>query len=379
MNKEQSLLLKLVKQSQFGATEKICIDGINMDALYAEAVEQSVLGLIAPEITSIYLSDKYSSVFYLFKSAYILYCTAENELKNTLECVNIPFVILKGNASACYYKEPFLRSMGDIDFIVPQDLCAKAIDVLIANGYDKTHDNGRHISFKKDKQVFELHRYYSIDIDIEDYLIEDFNNLEIVSIDGFEFPMFPKLTNGLILLEHFRRHLQKAVGLRHVIDWMMYVYHNLDDEFWFNEFQSVASEKGMDTLAITVTKMCQLYLGLPDTIKWCKNADDEICKQLLDLILLSGNFGNKTGSGGVIEAVSSYFKRDGFFRRLQYAGKINWKAYQKHHWLKPFCWIYQLLRYLKRGLISGRKYEQIKDDFERGKNRAELLRKLNVI
>lgn len=158
----------------------------------------------------------------------------------------------------------------------------------------------------------------------------------------------------------------------------MYVYRNLDDAFWNSEFKAAATEKEMDTLAISATRMCQIYLGLPETINWCKSADENTCDQLMDCILVSGNFGRKKGKGNSVETVSTSIKRKGLFRWLQYAGEHNWKAYHKHHWLKSFCWFYQIFRYAKQGIKTGRNRKQIRGDLDRSKERYELLKKLNI-
>lgn len=378
MNKEEQVLLRLINKSQFGSSEPIDYSNVDMDALYNEALNQSVLGLIAPEIPSEYASGKWMEAIYRQKSSYIRYCHEQDELKNVLDDAHIPFVILKGNASAVSYSDPARRTMGDIDFLVPQDQYSKAHEVLLSKGYIKDHDTYRHAAFKKDKMSFELHSRFSHDIDIESYMIDGLNNRNFVSIEGHTFPILPGLANGLVLLDHFREHLQSAVGLRQVIDWMMYVYRNLDDEFWNNEFGPVAKSKGLDTLAIVTTRMCQIYLGLPKTITWCMSADTETCERLMNLILDSGNFGRKNGRGTSIEAVTTSIKKIGLFRRLQKAGESNWKAYHKHHWLKPFCWIYQGFRYAKQGIKSGRNREQLKNDLKRSKERVEVLKRIGI-
>lgn len=52
---------------------------------------------------------------------------------------------------------------------------------------------------------------------------------------------------------------------------------------------------GAEDLAKIVTKMCQMKLGLRTDIVWCNDADDIVCKELLDYIMENGNFGQKIG------------------------------------------------------------------------------------
>ena len=376
MNIEESLLLNLIKQSQFGPSDTIDFKGVNMDLLYDEAVNQAVIGLIAPELPVALLNKKWIQALYKQKSAYILYCHEQDNLKSLLDEEKIPFVILKGNASAISYTNPADRSMGDIDFLVPQDMYEQTRKALTAAGYVEAHNNGRHASFRKNSFVFELHHHYSHEINIEGFLINGLNNREFASVDGHSFPMLPKLENGLVLLDHFSRHLKTAIGLRQLVDWMMYVYRNLNDDFWYSCFQPIAREKGLEKIAICITRCCQIYLGLPKTITWANSADEKTCEQLLRVIFMSGNFGIKNGSGNRVETFSLAIKKEGFFSWLQRVGEINWDAYHKFHVLKPLCWLYQLIRIIRRHKFSSRSINQLRGDVFRCNERYELLDKL---
>ena len=377
---EEKILFQIINMSQFRISQEIDWKTIDLEALYKEALHQSVLGLVASEIPEVYSDNKWIEAKYRQKSSYVRYCHEQDELVKIMNSASIPFVILKGNASSISYTDPSLRMMGDIDFLVPQDAYSKTKELLSSVGYSEGDDNGRHCHFRKNCQEFEVHHHFSHfeDIDIESYLIYGLNSREIVSFEGHEFPMLPKLANGLVLLDHFRRHLLSAVGLRHVVDWMMYVYKNLDDDFWDNEFKQVVQEKGLYNLAITLTRMCQIYLGLPESITWCKYADEDVCHKLMSVVMNSGNFGSKNAKGRNIESVSTSIKRQGLFQWLQYTGEHNWKSYHKHHWLKPLCWFYQIFRYAKQGIKAGRNKELIRTDFLRSKERYELLKKLNI-
>jgi len=380
MNIEVATLLSLIKKSQFGVEDTINWSDVDMNALYNEAFDQSVLGIVANEIPENYITKKFVDAKYRQKSSYILYCHAQDELKKVLDDACIPFIILKGNASAINYADPTSRMMGDIDFLVPQELYDKTIEILSLAGYVKGTDNGRHCGFKKDKTSLELHHHFSHfdEIDVESYIISGLNSPDVVIIDGHEFPMLPKLANGIVLLDHFRRHLESSVGLRQVIDWMMYVYRNLDDDFWNSEFEPFAEDKGVLTLAITLTRMCQIYLGLPNTINWCKDADEDLCKRLMESVVISGNFGKKNKAGYRIERVNVYMKHEGIFHLLQRVGESTWKAYQKHHWLKPFCWLYQGFRFVKKLIKTGRTPSELKKDLDRFNDRYDLLKALKI-
>ena len=382
MDINQEALLKLIQKSQFGSSENMRFDGVDWNEVYDEASFQTVLGIVAPEVPEELSDEKWQQVQYQQMAAYIRYCHAETELKTLLDGKGIPFVVLKGNSAAIHYADPSRRAMGDIDFFVGDNFFEKTKEVLANDGYvfiEGSDRHPRHVGYRKNEAEFELHRRFSHDdIDIEQEICRGFGDIQLGLIDAHEFPMLPKLANGLVLLDHMRNHLKGALGLRQVIDWMMYVYRNLDDEYWENEFSRVAKEKKMDKLAVTATRMCQMYLGLPETITWCKGADEKTCEELMECLLASGNFGRKNGRGNSVETVSTNMKRKGLFRWLQYAGEFNWEAYHRHHWLKPFCWLYQIFRYAKQGVKTGRNRRQIRGDLDRSRERFELLKKLGI-
>ena len=378
MTTSQSVLLSLIRQSQFGKSEPVDLSGVDLDALLEEADKDAVIGLIAPEVPESLKDDNWEVVEMRQMVFYVRYCKHQNEVKRVLEEASIPFVVLKGNASAVYYAVPSRRTMGDIDIYVPKKYFSAAKKVLTEAGLVEGHDNGRHADFTKEKLSVEIHHRFSHDVDIESYLVSGLETREVVIVEGYSFPMLPKLANGLVLLDHMRSHLKTTLGIRQIIDWMMYVYRNLDDSYWHEEFQAVAREKGMETLAIVATRMCQIYLGLPESITWCKDADESVCSRLMELTLKSGNFSHPHGDGRSVEKVGVKMKQEGTFSYLQRAGENNWKAYQKHHWLKPFCWFYQICRYVKKGYRSDRNTGEFIGDIDRGNERYSLLKSLNI-
>ena len=112
MDVNQKALLRLIAQSQFGASDDYSFEGVDWDAVFKEATDQAVLGIVAPEVPSEFADAKWQQAQFRQTAAYIKYCHAEDELKKVLDEANIPFVVLKGNAAAIAYKDPSKRMMG---------------------------------------------------------------------------------------------------------------------------------------------------------------------------------------------------------------------------------------------------------------------------
>ena len=368
-----SVLLGLLSASLHGA-ETVFLDGVDLEKVIKEAKNQAVEGIVYNVISNIPTDEKLKRT-----SRYVRYFYGQDELVKLFGDNGIPFVVLKGSAAGVYYPDPSARSYGDIDFLVSPEHLAKAESILESSGYElKSAGDAmpRHICYFKNGLEYELHfRFSHDDLNLEKYMKAGLENIESASIDGHVFPMFPKLANGIILLEHMRNHLRFGMGLRQIIDWMMFVENVLDDEFWNSEFGKICGETGLSTLAKTVTAMCKKHLGLKGSLTWCDDADERLCDRLIECIISSGNFGRKNGIGRNVETVTHAFRKEGFFRHLQTAGEYNWKAYHKHPKLKPFCWFYQIFRYIRQAFCRGR---ELPKDLNRGRKRRDLMKDLGI-
>lgn len=116
--------------------------------------------------------------------------------------------------------------------------------------------------------------------------------------------------------------------------------------------------------------------SISDRITWCQEADIVLCEELIESLMSSGNFGRKRGSGASFESVSVSIREKGVFRYLQKSGEMNWAAYHRHKWLKPFAWIYQGYRVLRKWVQSNRSGKQVWEDIERSERRITLYQVL---
>ena len=358
---------------------------VDWEKVFLESKNQSITGFVRKGLKGYISQDidiEWAQFDYLNISNIVKIIDEQERLSNLLKEADIPFVILKGTSAAIYYPYPELRNLGDIDFYVPPELFNKAKELLFHNNYAFLQDDTRHLQLYKNGIKYEMHHRFSsepMSIYVDKRIEACMDELHTGIIRNRSFPMLPPLENGLVLLIHLRQHLVAGIGLRQIIDWMMYVNSVLDDEYWESAFEQHALVLGLRTLAITATRTCQLYLGLNDNIKWCAEADVRLCNRLMSNIIQSGNFGTNHGRGIIIEKTFTTFKKKGLFNYLQEAGEFNWKAYHKCHLLKPFAWIYQIPRYFKQGLNTKRSFKQLMDDYSRSKERQNLLKDLGCL
>lgn len=288
--------------------------------------------------------------------------------------ITVPYVILKGTAAAQYYPYPEYRTMGDIDIMTRREDFETALLQLLNNGYKITKEENREIALVKNGIVVELHRRFASlnDVNQAKYL----DDLIIENISPTHY--LPDHINGLVLLEHISQHLENGLGLRQVIDWMMFVDKFLSNEKW-SVFRVLARNIGLEKLAITTTRMCEIFLGLSKR-EWCSCADESLCKELFDYIMSSGNFGKKRVSDEAISENAFAYARTPkmAFRLLQQQGLINWKLTKKYRFLRPFAWIYQATRYVIKGLKRNNATTKIKTEYKAAKIRNAMFDKLGV-
>lgn len=297
----------------------------------------------------------------------------------------IPCAVMKGAAAGQYYPKPEYRSMGDIDLIVKPEDFDKAL-ALLQPSWKYLHENHRHITMGQKGMVLELHRSFAnfrkpeLSRFLDERIWAGITQAETCTLGNFTFPCQPRLTNGLILLTHINIHMEQGLGLRQMIDWMMYVDRELDDQFWQEEFSAAVRQLGLEKLAVAVTRMGQLYFGLREDITWCRHADDALCRDLLDHTFRQGNFGRKSTArmNTAVAVISAAKNVPAFFRELQRRGLYNWQAAKKHRFLRPFAWLYQLLRYAVLGLKRKNPVGFFLQAFASEKKQGSLLDRLEV-
>ena len=381
MNTSQYVLLDLIRASLFG-TEPAFEADVDWNAVLKEAEDQTVVALAADAVP-VEAAAAWQIPVARNKMHFLQVLTVQTNLVKLFREAGIPLAILKGCAAAMYYPAPIQRAMGDIDFIVPRDRFEESRRLMEENGYEFVHEtkDKRDYAYEKDHIIIELHHHYSVENwDIEPQIMEGLTRAVTCEVYKNEFPALPTMINGLVLLDHVRRHLYSGIGIRQIIDWMMFVHASLSDDAWTNEFAELARGAGLETLALTMTKMCRLWFGLPDEITWCDSADEDTARSLMELVFDFGNFGVKErGSDRPLEGVTVTARKEGLFRYLQRTGEATWKAYHRHHFLRPFAWFYQICRFIKRGVAALFRGERLSaKDIAKGNERADIYHRLGV-
>lgn len=292
------------------------------------------------------------------------------ELHELLTSHNIPYVILKGCSSASYYPEPTLRTMGDVDFLVLPNDVEKAGELLKAEGFTPWDANHIcHTVYTRDDAHLEMH-FEPAGVPegkageiVRELLSDVFEKSRIAEVAVFEMCLPSHFYHGLILLLHTMHHLtSEGIGLRHLLDWAVFVNSFSDEEFR-EMFEEKLTRAGLWRTAQLLTLVSMKYLGI--TPKSCVGeVDDELLEKIMADILSGGNFGVKDkersragmilsnrGKGGI--GKKNYLFQ--FFDTLNHIIYTNWPITQKVKVLLPCGWLFWGVRYQLRVLTGKRK------------------------
>jgi hypothetical protein len=330
------------------------------------------------------LKSEWKRTIFSNVSLYTRLVKCQEQILYSFNKSQIPVVVLKGTSSAKYYPTPQCRTMGDIDLIVKPESYDCAVKCLFDFGCVETTSQDdtervRHRNFHYNGFEIELHHFFSS---------RSMNKDEAYALDSLLFNAIsgdatdlPDVENGLVLLSHIRQHLKMGIGLRQIIDWFMFVRACLNDEMWYSAFQEKARITGLEQLAIIATRMCQIYLGLAtENITWCKDADEEICDDLMQYVMDCGNFGRSREmlQSQAVEKLPSIAHPIQLQKYIQSRGEKNWKALKKHPYLKPFAWIYQSCRYIKLAFQNKVTPNKLKSIYDEGNKRNKMFAALGL-
>ncbi len=345
------------------------------EEMKAHKIEALVAPILLPQLVQEDLYKEWKHQILIQIGLWHRYCSVQNALP-----IKVPYVILKGTSAAKYYPHPEYRCMGDIDIMTRHEDYNTACEMLIQNGFAEQIDSSdllkaeRHRSFIGNGIEIEVHNFYGLRNRVEETQLID----QLIMDNMDPSHVLPDLINGITLIEHVNHHLEEGIGLRQILDWRMFVEKCLSDGQW-PAFQAIAKDTGHEQLAIVVTRMCEMYLGLPEH-HWCAGADMQTCKELMEYVLACGNFGRKkTLEQQTSERTLSHARSiRSFFRYLTYHGLLNTKTSPKGLLSRSFARIYQLNRYLIKGLFRPGSIRKLKEEVSEAQRKEKLFKAMGV-
>ncbi len=395
--KSKQVLLDLLANNLFSAGKSIDAVSVDWRLVWYESYIQAV-SLVAFSDFPAELTEKtdFSAIKKDLQSRIsdnLVVNKSHIKIHKLLTKESIPYVILKGLASARYYPDPLLRSMGDVDFLVSEDNLSKTCKVLEENGFkpsEKSH--GDHLVYTDNICRYELHtapagmpKGEAGEL-VKGYLADILEKAEIQNTLFGEVSVPSHFHHGLIILLHTCHHLTSSgIGLRHLCDWAVFVNSFSDDEFC-NLFEDKFKKIGLWKFARTLTKVCEKYLFCP-VKSWVGQVDEKIVDKLAEDIFKGGNLGQKSNDRSHESMIlpkygdEEHKGKSQIGRFIEYVNKSvknNWKSAEKIKILLPVGWIFFGGRYVFRSLKGERPKIKVNSFISEAKQRTEIFDQLKL-
>ncbi len=391
MKAYESTILSLLKRGVFGVEETL-VGELDFEKLYEEGKHQTVLPLVYAAFTEEERAAIPANALSKWKNAFYAYMLKNEQLLYEQSCIvehfekqGLPCVVLKGSGIAREYPDPALRVLGDIDLLVAPTQVDEAVEILQELSFTKKADGDLHVALYKGAIIVELHKQpVALGFNESEKILQKINDFfaDILEkrqwINGVPYPTEEHQAAVLLLhaLEHF---LKGELGLRQLCDWAVFVKNRCTPILWEGLFPELESF-GILTFTKVLTKGCVNFLGLPrEYAPWTEDCDSELAKEVVELIVESGNFGRKVensyGQRLFVDAHSNN-RFTSFFKVLFSACRTHWQPCAKHPFLLPIAPIVVYCKYLKLRWQGKRQKLKLGALYQRAGTRQKLYKEL---
>lgn len=317
-----------------------------------------------------------------------------HEILKKLSEKGIETCILKGESVSRFYHTPIARISGDFDILINPKKLDLCLEVLRENGFDTG------------EIVYESHQVECVhpviglvEIHIMMYgkRTEDvcFNNevkykepyINIEAEDGTIYQTLGITDNFMYLLLHFMKHfLSSGVGIRQLLDVLLYVKNNyslIDWEYANTAITNLGFKKMFDCMIAIGIK----YFMFPKDLIAVKSVDETLVGKIFDDMMLGGVFGHNDATrqgfyeiylnerckkikNKSYENYKSKRKLTRLFPNEEFMS-VNFPYVTKSKLLLPIAWIHRIIK----GILP----QKVKPVSEEHNERMKLLRELEMI
>lgn len=260
---------------------------------------------------------------------------AQSRFCSVLEDAGIPVCIWKGIAAAAAYPEPELRTMGDVDALVPAEDMQTARSALLRAGYEpekgKPHEDAMHWGVQKDGVIFEVHRSVTNGAALPEGFLPLDGRQTVQTVYG-SFTALDVTTHACAMLLHMLCHfVSSGFGLRQLYDWAFWLKNMPVDA---QKVHAPACAVGAERFLYAVTRVCADSFGLQTDYGWEAQMDGSVSDRILEDILLGGNWGMKEGDRTYSLVFTATEGRAAQGRGAQIAGKLDRLAEELCPWTR---------------------------------------------
>lgn len=394
LREHEKILLDILANNLFNAGRTVNLNEDNLDAVWCEAYAQAVT-LMAFHNSNEDILKSEKCEYIRKKLTQTLADNAKVDFEhvricNIMKSAGISCTILKGYASALYYPDPLMRSMGDVDFLVDTDNFEVAGNALKNNGYEATgKEHDVHDVYLGKVCRCEMHFQPSgipqgkAGVKVRKYLSKLLECSRETETELGTVTVPSTFHHGLIILLHTCHHLTgDGLGLRHLCDWAVFL-NTIGETKFLEMFEKTFKDIGLWEFAKIMTFISCEYLGLSG-MDWAKDADKKLADYILIDIIIGGNFGQKHAdrSHESLLISSKNEKETSMLRQFFISANSivykNWKAARKIKILLPFGWIFFGGRYVIRSILGKRPKIRPQKIAKEASERIDIYSELNL-
>ena len=320
----ENALLKILMREMTGldGTEKMELSVVGLNVVMRLAQEHAVMGLVANAavrnrivIVGGAAEGRGEAVMRLMQQTMVhrqgmqQFEDAVGRFARLMKENGIAYVVFKGLAVARHYPEPFVRTMGDVDFYVPQRDFLRAVEVIEHGLHvvvDK-EDVDKHYSFDWQGIRFEMHyqietfgnRRYQRCFNrmIDEAMAEHTDSFWVCGSDGneTEVGVLPPTEDIIVVFKHWFNHLLvEGVGLRQTLD-LAVLLNACRDKINVGRLMKALDGIGYMKAFRAMLAMMKRFFGLEwldsNFVLGCR--DERYADKLMAVVMESGNFGRK--------------------------------------------------------------------------------------
>ncbi len=393
MTNEQSTICKLLAKALFGKDAGFAQDTAWMD-VYNECIRQTVVSAVIPALPQEVPFDvrmKWINAAGIHAMSNHRVTVGHLDLHKLLTAEGIPYCILKGLSTIRYYPDPEMRSLGDVDFLVPEEYADKCDIILKKNGFEAEKNRLPYEwGYRKGGTEYELH----LDINgvpegkegevTKSYLAGLIGTGEVSESFGGPVVLPDDFHHGLVILLHTAKHMVgEGLGLRQISDWAVFADHCGED--FIEMFAGPLKKIGLWDFCLVLSAICVKYIGML-RYSWIPVYESSFLEEITDDMIQAGNLRRKNDTGArtiLVEKTDAGGIAEGsvtgqLYKNLAQKVKYKWPVMNRAKALIPFGIAVMCAQY-GAGTVTG-KYRKIdpKELMREAKKKRELYGELRL-
>lgn len=357
MNREQALLLSVLGDFLHRRKTIPAERDYDWAALLQCGAKHRLNGIVFYQLGD-RIPEPFHSIFHSEYLACIVRSRHRQEIAAQMEDIlrreGVSYFYVKGDTVGALYTNPILRSMSDVDLMVPADRLPSLHEPLTEAGFELTEKGESVWAYRKETLTFELHNAlitstHRDDDAVADYLSHCWDSVAQGELDWN--------VHMIYLLLHLRKHFRaNGVGFRQFLD-LAFVARKIPLDWDY--IRAEMDRLGLWRFTLTVMNLCDLWFGTSSAPEKLA-LDAAFVEEATEAIFRNGVFGFSNEENKENDIVN-FVRSDGILGLLKWfftalfpsywdlCGKEHFRFLHGRPWLLPLAWIWHIVLFFAEG------------------------------